>query len=161
MANCNINNVSDDHAGIGHDNCQCRPATYARQLVHDTGTDFLGVDLLYNFCGDHDAADRLSCKPIWPAANVYYFGRWFHIHVDVVWRRCFVAPIGIFPDLARRLWRWAGAVLAGITPRYLSTRKTRASHGVVGCRDNGRPYPRTYARRISHGLLRLALGLLY
>ena len=124
--------------------------------------DHLGADLLYRGRRDHDGADRLAVLPLrpqgacssspWPASPSPRCSA--GSRNSMTRDRAVQAP-------ARRIRRRAGAALAGHHSRHLSARAARFGAWLWGHGRGDRADPRPDARRLSDGLLQLALGLLH
>ena len=74
----------DADAGARHHHRQCRAALHAGQRLGEPGPDRLGADLLHRRRRDHDAADRVSGRPLRPQASVPGLDRRLHGRLDAV-----------------------------------------------------------------------------
>ena len=148
-------------AGARHHHRQCRAALHARQRLGEPGPDRLGADLLHRRRRDHDAADRLSRRPLRPQAPVPRLDRRLHRGVDAVRHGAVPDADRAVPRPARRVRRGVGAAVADRAARHLSARAPGLRHGAVRHRRDGRARPRPGARRLADRELQLALCLLH
>ena len=151
------------HAGARHDDRQRRAALHAGQRLGEPGPDQLGADLLHRRRRDHDAADRLSRRPVRAASA------------------CSSSPIAGF-TVASMLCGMAQSLVADrAVPRAAgrcsarrwcrcrrpccstSIREERqgSAMALFGVARDGRAGARPGARRLADRELQLALGLLH
>ena len=121
----------------------------------------MGADLVHRRRRDHDAADRLSCRAVWPQAPVHDLDRRLHARLDAVRNGHVDRPDRRLPADPGRLWRGPGAAVAIGADGHLPAGAPGHGDVVLGHGDHDRPDHRAGSRRLAHRKLQLAVGLLH
>ena len=120
-------------AGARHHDRQRRAALHAGQRLGEPGPDRLGADLLYRRRRDHDAADRLSRRPVRAQAPVSRLASPASPspRCCAAWRSRW-SQIVLFRVLQGIVRRGARAALASRAARHLSEGAAGLGDGAVG-----------------------------
>ncbi len=121
----------------------------------------MGVDLLHRGGRDHDAADRVSGRPLWRQAAVSRLRRGLHRRLHALRHGAVAGRDRAVPDPAGHVRRRARPAIAIGAARDLSPGAPGFRDGPVWRWRDGRACARSGARRLAHRKLQLALRVLH